>query len=204
MASIDQNVSGNTYDKYESTNPVEKRMMAGFLGALDMMLDGLEPTTVLEVGAGEGRITAILSERMPSATPVGLDLPDDGLAAEWGAVATPMIFADATDLPFPSKSIELVVILEVLEHIPDPIRALHEIERVCSGTVIASVPREPIWRLGNMTRGRYLRDLGNTPGHVNHWSARGFRSFVESAFAVDAARRPLPWTMLRATPRQPA
>jgi hypothetical protein len=30
------------------------------------------------------------------------------------------------------------------------------------------VPREPIWRIGNMARGRYLGDLGNTPGHIQH------------------------------------
>ena len=75
---------------------------------------------------------------------------------------------------------------------------------MCRGTVVLSVPREPVWRAGNMVRGRYLADLGNTPGHVNHWSSRQFRNFVDAEFDVADARRPLPWTMVRATPRQPA
>ena len=33
--------TGNTYDKYGSTNPLEQRMMRGFLSALDAMLEGL-------------------------------------------------------------------------------------------------------------------------------------------------------------------
>ena len=46
-----------TYDKYASTNPIEQRMMAGFFAAFDRMLDGSEPDLIVEVGAGEGRIT---------------------------------------------------------------------------------------------------------------------------------------------------
>jgi SAM-dependent methyltransferase len=195
------NVAGNTYDKYASTNPIERRMMAGFFDSLDSMLAGLTPRTVVEVGAGEGRVTERLVERFPDATVIGLDLLDDDLAGDWAALGLPMFFGDATRLPFADRSIDLIVGLEVLEHIPDPGRALHEIARVCAATVVFSVPREPIWRIGNMARGRYLRDLGNTPGHVNHWSARSFEEFVGDHFDVQASARPLPWTMLRATPR---
>lgn len=191
------NVAGNTYDKYAATNPIERRMMQGFFDALDTMLGGLAPTTVVEVGAGEGRITERLVERFPAADVVGLDLVDGDLADEWARLDVPMCFGDVTSLPFPDQSIELVVGLEVLEHVPHPRRALDEIARVCAGTAVLSVPREPIWRAGNMARGRYLREFGNTPGHVNHWSARTFESFVASRLDVVAVVRPLPWTMVR-------
>ena len=195
------NVAGNTYDKYASKNPIEKRMMDGFFGALDRMLIGLQPETVVEIGAGEGRITERLVERFPNATVVGLDLPDTNLADEWDDIDVPMFFGDATRMPFVDRSIDLVIGLEVLEHVPQPERALAEIARVCGGFTILSVPREPIWRAGNMARGRYIKQLGNTPGHVNHWSAGGFRKAVGSTFTVDRLAKPLPWTMLRATPR---
>ena len=192
------NVAGNTYDKYGSTNPVEQKMMAGFFTALDAMLDGLAPKVVVEVGAGEGRITTRLAETFPDATVTGLDLPDDELAAEWADVDRPMFFGDVTRLPFADRSIDLVVGLEVLEHVPMPARALDEIARVCRGHALVSVPREPIWRVGNLARGRYLRELGNTPGHVNHWSARSFERFVGAHLRVERTARPLPWTMVRA------
>jgi len=195
------NVVGNTYDKYATTNPIERRMMAGFFGALDDMLEGLEASTIVEVGAGEGRITEQLVERFPDATVVGLDLPDSGLVGEWSDLDVPMFFGDVTRLPFADDSIDLVVGLEVLEHVPAPERALAEIARVCSGTAVLSVPREPIWRFGNIARGRYLRQLGNTPGHVNHWSARSFERIVGNQLDVERTARPLPWTMVRANPR---
>jgi len=201
---VDANVAGNNYDKYATTNPIEQRMMRGFFDALDEMLGDLTPSTVVEVGAGEGRVTERLVDRFPDATVIGLDLVDDELAGDWAELGLPMFFGDATRLPFTDRSIDLVVGLEVLEHVPGPESALREIARVCRGAAVLSVPREPIWRAGNMARGRYLGDLGNTPGHVNHWSSRAFRQFVGAEFDVQASRRPLPWTMVRATPRQPA
>jgi ubiquinone/menaquinone biosynthesis C-methylase UbiE len=194
------NVAGNNYDKYASTNPVEQRMMRGFFDALDAMLAGLRPSVVVEVGAGEGRITEHLTATFPEATVLGLDLPDDELATEWADVSRPMFFGDVTRLPFPDGSVDLVVGLEVLEHVPAPERALAEISRICRGHAVVSVPREPIWRIGNIARGRYLGDLGNTPGHVNHWSARSFEKFVGDVMRVERASRPLPWTMVRARP----
>ncbi len=198
------NVAGNTYDKYASKNPIEKRMMDGFFTALDRMLDGLHPEVVVEIGAGEGRITERLVARFPDATVVGLDLPDTNLAEEWDEIEVPMFFGDATRMPFVDASIDLVVGLEMLEHVPQPERALADIARVCRGAAILSVPREPIWRAGNMARGRYLRDWGNTPGHVNHWSSRAFEKFVHARFDVSDIAHPVPWTMVRAVPRSPA
>lgn len=193
------NVAGNNYDKYASKNPIEQKMMAGFFTALDRMLDGLDPKVVVEIGAGEGRITERLTARFPDATVVGLDLPDTNLAEEWDDIDVPMFFGDATRMPFVDRSIDLVVGLEVLEHVPHPERALADIARVCRGTAVLSVPREPIWRAGNMARGRYLKHLGNTPGHVNHWSATAFERFVGTRLQVTDVAKPLPWTMLRAT-----
>jgi len=57
------------------------------------------------------------------------------------------------------------------------------------------VPREPIWRILNIARGKYIGDLGNTPGHVNHWSRRGFIDLLSRRFDVVEVRSPLPWTM---------
>ncbi|MGB0112319.1 MAG: class I SAM-dependent methyltransferase [Ilumatobacteraceae bacterium] len=190
--------TGNTYDKYGSTNPIEQRMMRGFFGALDGFLDGLNPRRVLEIGVGEGIVNSRLTERFPDASVLGLDLPDDGLAADWGERGLSCVFGDATTLPFPDDAFDLVMAIEVFEHLPDPETSLAELARVCSGSLIASVPFEPIWRLGNMARGRYLRDLGNTPGHINHWTNRGFSRLVATRFDVADTANPLPWTMVRA------
>ena len=190
--------TGNTYDKYGSTNPLEQRMMRGFMRALDDMLAGLAPRRILEIGVGEGHVMSRVRERFPGVPLVGVDLPDEALSDEWKQQGLPCMFGDATTLPFPDDSFDLVLAIEVLEHVPGPEAALAELARVCSGTFVASVPFEPIWRTGNVLRRRYVRDLGNTPGHVNHWSRWGFQKFVETQFHVQQTRSPLPWTMTRA------
>jgi hypothetical protein len=68
--------------------------------------------------------------------------------------------------------------------------------RVASRHLLVSVPREPLWRGLNMARGAYLKDLGNTPGHLNHWSKRAFVSLLSKHGTVVEARSPFPWTML--------
>jgi len=119
--------------------------------------------------------------------------------ADWPHMSA--AFADVEQLPFPDSSFDLVVAIEVFEHFADPDRALAELVRVGTDELIASVPLEPIWRVGNMVRGRYLGDLGNTPGHVNHWSRRGFSRFVAQRWDVTEVACPLPWTMVRARSR---
>lgn len=190
--------TGNTYDKYASTNRIEQRMMSGFLAALDSLLDGVQPQRILEIGVGEGVVMARVRERFPDATIVGLDLPDQSLAEEWRELGLSCLFGDATALPFPDDAFDLVMAIEVLEHVPDPDRALSELARVCSGALIASVPFEPVWRIGNMLRRRYLKAFGNTPGHVNHWTRWGFARLVGQRFAIEQVRSPLPWTMVKA------
>lgn len=191
--------TGNHYDKYGSGNPIVQRLMTGFMSALDDLLPTEPPRRILEVGVGEGEIYERLRERYPDADVAAIDLPDDDLAREWQRRGIPATFADATSLPFGDDHFDLVLAIEVLEHVPGPSRALDEIARVATGDVVVSVPREPMWRAANMARGKYLAQLGNTPGHVNHWSRRGFQEFVSTRLSVTDVRSPFPWTMLRAT-----
>ena len=90
---------------------------------------------------------------------------------------------------------ELVVCCEVLEHLGDPARALGVLARLAQPHLIVSVPREPLWRMLNMARCRYWRALGNTPGHLQHWSTRSFLALLERQVEVREVRTPLPWTM---------
>jgi len=196
-----QTERGNTYDKYATQNPVERRMMEGFLAALDEALPDSAPERILEVGSGEGEIAARVLERYPNAGLTVLDLPSEELAEEWRDRRLAGLFGDITGLPFEDRTFDLVLAIEVLEHVPEPANALAEIARVARDATVLSVPREPIWRMGNMARGRYWRSLGNTPGHVNHWSSGGFARFVGTGLDVLAVHRPLPWTLVSARAR---
>jgi SAM-dependent methyltransferase len=192
--------TGNSYDKYGAKNPIERRLMRGFFAALSDALPRERPATVLEVGVGEGEISAKLRALYPDALIVGVDLHDDALAAGWGTRGFVGAYADIARLPFPPLVFDLVLGIEVLEHVPDATAALAELERVSRGRLILSVPREPIWRVANMARGKYLASLGNTPGHIQHWSRRSFAELVGSRLEVVRVSTPFPWTMIEARP----
>jgi SAM-dependent methyltransferase len=195
---VAQTPTGNTYDKYGTGNPIERRLMTGFFTALDRMLPVDPPARVLEVGAGEGHVAVRVRDRYPAAQVVTFDLPDPALTGSWEAGRG--VFGSADDLPFPDRTFDLVLAIEVLEHVPWPARVLAEMCRVAAGPLVASVPREPLWRVLNLARLKYVRQLGNTPGHVQHWTKRGFAREVGGQFRVEAVASPLPWTVVRGVP----
>ncbi|HEY4376955.1 MAG TPA: class I SAM-dependent methyltransferase [Acidimicrobiales bacterium] len=189
---------GNTYNKYATTNPIERRLMRGFFSALDTALPATAPRAILEVGLGEGEVSRRLAERFPAARLTGLDLPDPDLAGHWEGGPFSPLFGDIGELPFADDTFDLVLAIEVLEHVPDPGLALAELARVSRQHLVASVPREPLWRVANLARGKYLGDLGNTPGHVNHWSKGRFAALIGSQFDVESVHCPMPWTVVGA------
>lgn len=193
--------TGNTYDKYASKNPIERRLMDGFFRALDASLPRTSPQRILEVGVGEGEVTERLATRWPTATFCGVDLPDPELAGNWTGKGFCPLFGDIGRLPFPDATFDLVLAIEVLEHVPYPEVALAEMARVARRAVVVSVPREPVWSAANLTRGKYVRELGNTPGHINHWSKKAFAELVGRRFDVRLVQSPFPWTMVAASVR---
>ncbi len=191
--------TGNTFDKYGSTNPVVKRLMAGFESQLDELWEKAAPKTVLDVGCGEGVLTREWAERLGDARIVGIDLDDPKLQAEWAKRQRENLeyrVEEATQLSFADDEFDLASAIEVLEHVPDPGATVAEMARVAERHLLVSVPREPVWRMVNMARGAYWKTLGNTPGHVNHWSKRSFKALLGEHGTVEEVRAPFPWTML--------
>jgi SAM-dependent methyltransferase len=191
--------TGNTFDKYGSTNPVVRHLMAGFERTLAELFRRAAPESVLDVGCGEGVLTAQWAQQLEGRPVVGVDLPDPKLEKEWrGRERANLRFISgrAEDLPFGEREFDLVAAIEALEHIPDPERTISEMVRVARRHLLVSVPREPLWRVLNLARGAYWRELGNTPGHVNHWSRRGFERLLADHGEIVESRSPFPWTMV--------
>lgn len=190
--------TGNTYDKYGATNPVVRRLMAGFERELADLFGRAAPESVLDVGCGEGVLTHRWAIQLGDKPIVGIDLEDPKLRAQWATrVRENLEFRTgrAEALACAEGEFDLVAAIETLEHVPDPRRAVAEMTRVARGHLLVSVPREPLWRALNVARGAYLREFGNTPGHLNHWSKWRFIKLLSSHGEVIETRSPPPWTM---------
>ena len=189
---------GNVYDKYGTANPIERRLVAGFMSQLEDLVDRISPREAHEVGCGEGELSILLARRGISVrgTDAFAEVLDE--ARERASVAGVEISyeqAPVEGLDPEHHRAELIVCCEVLEHLSDPDAALEVLARLADPWLIASVPREPLWRVLNLARLSYLGDWGNTPGHLNHWSKRTFIRFLERRFQVLEVRTPPPWTM---------
>jgi ubiquinone/menaquinone biosynthesis C-methylase UbiE len=159
----------------------------------------------VEIGCGEGFST----QRLAAMLPKGVTLS----ASEYVKAMIPrakknnpgiaVIEESAYELTYKDKSIDMIFLLEVLEHLDYPDKALAEIARVLKpdGFLVLGVPREPLWCMLNMARGKYLKHFGNTPGHLNHWSTLTLQAYLMRHFGtLKAVRTPLPWTLVLAQP----
>jgi 2-polyprenyl-3-methyl-5-hydroxy-6-metoxy-1,4-benzoquinol methylase len=189
--------AGNLYPKYATRNPAARGLVARFRGALNELVDLAAPASILDVGCGEGVLTAAWRDRTGVQRVVGVDVEDAGLRAEWARREHTGLelraIEPAPPLPFPDDSFDLVAAVEVLEHVADPDGLLAELARVARTHILVSVPREPLWRALNLLRGAHVRSLGNTPGHVHHYSRRSLERLARTRGQVRAVRTPVPW-----------
>ena len=165
-----------------------------------------KPTTIHEVGCGEGHVLAALSELNKPLR--GSDVSESSLSIakreiEKHGLGVPLHIRSVYELQA-DDSADLIVCCEVLEHLVDPSLALESLLSVTKGELILSVPREPIWHILNMSRGKYWNALGNTPGHYNHWTKKQFVDFVSEQANILEVRSPLPWTLIRCRPKKNA
>lgn len=178
--------------------------MAGFESALSEFVADASPVTIHEIGCGEGYWALRWAEQGMAVRGCDFSAHVIDIAKENAKARgiSPSMFEARSiyDLDACKDSADLVVCCEVLEHLEHPKAGLQALQRVVDRCLIVSVPREPLWCVLNMVRGKYIANLGNTPGHLQHWSRGDFKSLVSKYFEVIEVKSPIPWTMLLCRP----
>lgn len=190
--------AGNVYDKYATTNPVERRLVGAFLSDLEELVEHSGAREAHEVGCGEGELTLRLARRgmrIRGSDSAAAVIAEARRRAVDAGEAIDFRTAAVEDLVAERDSAELIICCEVMEHLDDPAVALDVIAELARPWALFSVPREPIWRALNLARLKYVSELGNTPGHLQHFSRRAFLGTLDDRFEVTAVRSPLPWSM---------
>jgi 2-polyprenyl-3-methyl-5-hydroxy-6-metoxy-1,4-benzoquinol methylase len=191
-------VVGNTYDKYGSKNPIERLLLHKFQKSLQEILIKTDAVNIHEVGCGEGYwVLKWLEEgRYARGSDFSINVIDmarlnaidKGLSADFKV-------ASIYELSPKIDAADVVVCCEVLEHLEKPEYALEVLSSLAKPYLIVSVPREPIWSILNIARGKYIADFGNTPGHIQRWSRMSFLRLIDRYFHIIEVRTPIPWTM---------
>lgn len=195
----------------EGSGKIGSSLINGYFRAVQRLIDdskvaGRKKAKAIEIGCGEGYSTQRLRAMLASAIElqaseyVGHQIP----MAQKLNPAVKITEESAYDTKHKDGTFDLVFLLEVLEHLDYPDKALAELRRIVKkdGYLILGVPHEPLWCMLNMARGKYLSHFGNTPGHLNHWTTRGLVRTVEKHFGkVIVVKTPLPWTIVLAQPR---
>lgn len=199
-------VVGNTYDKYGSRNPIVRKIMRGFESTLLELVNIANPSSIYEAGCGEGYWVLRwceqgLAVRGSDFSSTVIELAKTN-AIERNLPADLFNQRSIYELQPDEDSADLVVCCEALEHLAQPETALQVLNRIAQKHAIFSVPREPIWRVLNIARGKYWSQFGNTPGHIQHWSQRDFIELVSRYLKVEQVRAPFPWTMLLCSPNR--
>ncbi|TAL15502.1 methyltransferase domain-containing protein [bacterium] len=93
-----------------------------------------EGSEILEAGCGVGAQTVFLAEKNPRSKITCVDISEKSLAeARQKLTGVPNVTfkqGDLFDLPFPESGFDHVFICFVLEHLPDPVRALTRLKRI--------------------------------------------------------------------------
>lgn len=192
-------VVGTASNKYQMKNPIARYLLDGFDSTIKSLVSHVSPSSITEVGCGEGHVTKILHE-ITSAQIQALDISEEILRQAQSEVGdsdrVEFTKCSIYDIDAARYSADLVVCCEVLEHLEEPELGLQKLAELATPYALISVPREPIFRTMNFVRGAYVKDFGNSPGHIQHWSKTQFGKFISSEFEIIELRSPLPWTMV--------
>lgn len=184
-------------DKYLKSNFLIQGLISRFFRSVKEILSGVEANKVLEVACGPGFSTQylrrFLGDKHFEASELYEDLVKKAQLRNPGVrVQQESIY----ELKRQANSFDLILAMEILEEIQEPEAALKELQRVSSRYCLISVPNEPLWRILNMLRLKYLKDFGNTPGHLNHWSKKTFIQLLSKYFKVKKVKSSLPWLIV--------
>lgn len=188
--------------KHASNNPIQRALIQRFHSQVCELVKARNPREILDVGCGEGYVLQALRAGGVRCAMRGIDLSETAIAeARRNVPDANFEVRDVATLAEAGERYDVVLMLEVLEHLPDPTRALRLLSQVSNRHAIVSVPWEPYFRGLNMLRGKHVLALGNDPEHIQHWGRREFKRLVAGTFDVRAAPTVFPWTLLAAETR---
>ena len=184
-------------EKHNVRNPLARFFLDNFYCVMLKKAKNLSPTTVLDVGCGEGFTLLRLKKENIGHKLSGIDNSEQAIAyANKNYPDIEIKKGDVYKLPYKDNSFDLVLCMEVLEHLDEPLVALEELRRVTKKYVLLSVPNEPVFTIQRFLRGQNMKKLGHQPEHIQRWSTKKVKKMVSGVLTIIDFETPLPWTLV--------
>lgn len=183
--------------KHQTRNPVVRGLLDRYFRVLQGIVEPLQPKRILDVGCGEGVTARRLGQMALPFDYLGVDLSPDAVKYA-KTVAPEREFRVGSVFELGDERADVVLCLEVLEHLTDPDAAVHALRAASTAHVVVSVPWEPWFRLGNLARGKYLSGMGNHPEHLQQFSPRTIGDLVGRHLGNVQVTTVMPWVFVSA------
>jgi 2-polyprenyl-3-methyl-5-hydroxy-6-metoxy-1,4-benzoquinol methylase len=204
MNNLKEGFDGNHFDKYSSKNIFVKLIMKNFTLCLLDLINTFDNKNFFDLGCGDGHWMNYFSQKgffvrggdhsdkqlkiikeKYNFDGYKIDLYNSSFVNEMNKILT-------------NEKINNILFSEVLEHLENPDQILHIISKLNFKNLVITVPNEPLWRLLNLMRGKYLRQLGNTPGHINHFSKTSLERLLNKiGFKIDNIKISQPFLLYK-------
>ncbi|WP_415950577.1 class I SAM-dependent methyltransferase [Streptomyces sp. KLOTTS4A1] len=172
----------------------QARMLAAALGPAD---SAAGPSTVLDIGCGDGSAARTAAPVLAGHRVIGVDWSQDALRRA-RSLMSDVVRGELTDggLPLADNCADAVLFSEVIEHLVDPDAALDELRRVLrpGGHLMLSTPNLAAWYNRALLlagvqpvfsevslRGIHGRPGKEVVGHLRLYTARALREFLTAS-----------------------
>jgi len=189
------NTKSSNEHKYTNKNFFHKLFLNRFLDTVFYEINKLDLKTILDFGCGEGFFLKAMKDRGLSEKKIlGVDSRREAveraspLLPEYDFKQIDLFQINPDEFQF-----DLVMAIEVLEHLYEPEKFVKHLTVLSSRYVLFTVPFEPWFQIINLLRGRDILHLGNHPEHVNHWSPASFRKFLTPHIKIKTLFVKFPW-----------
>ncbi len=137
----------------------------------ETIIRDIKGDVVLDIGCGEGITLEKIVRRFPDKDVKGIDYLKENVEI-CKKHNLPVEFGDLYNLNFKNDSIDTCLLIEVIEHLTDHIKALEEIRRVLKrgGFLLLLFPNDRNFKIERILRRKFNEALYNEATHVRRWT----------------------------------